>query len=243
MKSFGVLGFLAMWAALLTTAPGLAQSDERGRLHFQAGASYYEAGDYEDALREFARAQELSGKPELFYNISLCHQQLGDLEQAIVSLEAYLGNVEEIENRTNLERRLENFRERLAEEAAGGGEEITPAVQDPEPSSGPNVGAIVGLGVAGVGLVTLVVSGTMALSEKSALEDRGCGSTIECDAGTLRTRSLVADIGLGLTVAGATLGMVLWLLGRDDESEDAAAVSVAPWAGPQGAGASVMGRF
>ncbi len=240
MKSFVILGFLAIWAALLTTAPALAQSDERGRLHFQAGASYYEAGDYEDALREFSRAQELSGKPELFYNISLCHQQLGDMEQAIVSLETYLAQVDEIENRTNLERRLANFRERLAED---GSEEVTPPVEDPEPNGGPNVGAIVGFGVAGAGLVTLVVSGALALSEKSALEDRGCGNTMECDAGALRTRSLVADIGLGLTVAGATLGMVMWLLGRDDESDDAATVSVSPWAGPQGAGASVTGRF
>ena len=94
-----------------------AQTDA-GRIHFQAGASDYESGDYQHALEEFQRAYELSQRPQLFYNIALAYQQLGDLEHAVEYLGRFLNEVEDIANRENLERRLTNFQERLAAEQA-----------------------------------------------------------------------------------------------------------------------------
>jgi hypothetical protein len=107
-----VVGFVSVHA-LLHVSPLSAQDDQRARLHYESGASYYEAGEYEDALREFRRAHELSQRPQLFYNISLCYQNLGDLEQAASFLERYLQDVQTIENRANLEIRLRNLRERM----------------------------------------------------------------------------------------------------------------------------------
>lgn len=104
----------ATLASSLSMSTAVAQ-DDRARFHFQAGTSYYEAGDYEDALREFDRAYALSQRHQLLYNLSLCHQQLGNLDEAANFLERYLNQVEEIPNRANLERRLENFRRRAAE--------------------------------------------------------------------------------------------------------------------------------
>lgn len=107
--------------AMLHVSQLAAQDDQRARLHYESGASYYEAGEYEDALREFHRAYELSQRPQLFYNLSLCYQNLGDLEQAASFLERYLGEVETIENRANLEIRLRNLRERVERERAAQG--------------------------------------------------------------------------------------------------------------------------
>lgn len=104
--------------AMLHVSSLAAQDDQRARLHYESGASYYEAGEYEDALREFHRAYELSQRPQLFYNLSLCYQNLGDLEQAATFLERYLSEVESIENRANLEIRLRNLRERVERERA-----------------------------------------------------------------------------------------------------------------------------
>ena len=92
-----------------------SEDEQRARAHFQAGASYYEAGDYEEALSEFQRAHEISPRPELFYNLSLAHQQLGNMDQAIELLDRYLNEADDIPNRTNLERRLQNLRERQAQ--------------------------------------------------------------------------------------------------------------------------------
>lgn len=243
---------LAAWV-LLATSTGLAQeaaadaseeasspardeASERGRLHFQAAASHYDAGDYEDALREFERAYELSHKPELFYNFSLCHQQLGQLEDAIMYLERYLIEDDEISNRANLERRLTNLRERHARE--GGATESTQ-------SPGPPVAALVAFSVAGAGLVTLAVAGPLALSAKSDLQEMPCAATSECDASTLRTRAVVADIGLGLLVAGAAAGVILLFVGRGspEDAEGASQTRVLPWASHERAGVSVRRSF
>lgn len=231
---------------LVLASSAHAQPEDRGRLHFQAGASYYEAGDYNDALREFQRAYELSQKPELFYNLSLCHQQLGDLDQATSFLERYLGEVEDVPNRANLQRRLENFRERMAQrEQNQNQEQEQEQEQEPTESGGVSPLLWTGIGVGGAGLVTLAVSGGLALSEKGNLEGRGCPESGDrCDSGSLKTRSIVADIGLGLTVVGVTLGVVGLIMGGSDDDPDAQArVRVDPYAGPESAGAIVRGTF
>lgn len=110
--------FLAVVITAFCTAFPAEAQNERARLHLQAGASYYEAGDYEDALREFQRAHVLSQRSELFYNFALCYQQLGDLENAALYLRRYLDEVESIENRDQLERRHANLLERIAAQEA-----------------------------------------------------------------------------------------------------------------------------
>ncbi len=102
-------------AGALLPSPCSAQ-DDRARLHFQAGASYYEAGDYADALREFERSHALSTRSELFYNFSLCYQQLGDLDNAALYLRRFLDEVSAIDNREQLERRHANLLERIEQQ-------------------------------------------------------------------------------------------------------------------------------
>ncbi len=98
--------------------PAPAAGDAIARQHFQVGSNYYDAGDYDDALREFLRSYELSHRAQLFYNISLSYQQLGDLTNSISYLQRYLAEVTEVPNRANLELRLQNLRERDAEARA-----------------------------------------------------------------------------------------------------------------------------
>lgn len=237
-----LLAFTATAAAQVEPTAEEAAALDRGRLHFQAGASHYDAGDYQDALREFERAYEISQKAELFYNFSLCYQQLGELDEAVSYLDRYLSEVEEIPNRDNLQRRLENLREREVETETGGGETGGGETHPPPPTRRISPVAIAGFAVAGAGLVTLAVAGGLALSEKGNLEDAGCATSRACDAGSLRTRALVADIGLGLAVVGAALGVVfLFVGGGEDADEDVARLS--PWGMPGGGGASVEGRF
>lgn len=99
-----------------TTAQGQDTSDENARFHFKAGTSYYETGDYELALREFKRSYQLSNHPELQYNISLTHEKLGNLEEAIFALNRYLLEGSDIPNRRTLEMRLTNLKKRLEQE-------------------------------------------------------------------------------------------------------------------------------
>jgi len=273
----GAPHFIALWAVALSLLLGSATSadaqDDRARLHFQAGASYYEAGDYEDALREFQRSQALSQRSELFYNFSLCYQQLGDLENAAAYLRRFLDEVESIDNREQLERRYTNLQERIAAQAA---ERANP---EPEPTEVPAqdpvdgtdsgeddasagtatgpvapsgrrsvpVGAVIGYAAAGVGVVLAVTFGPLALRERNSVAD-GCGATRSCsraDVAQMDGFALATDIGLVMAVAGATVGTVLLLTGRDDESapSDQARLRFTPYASPMGAGATLRGSF
>lgn len=279
--------FTALSALLLVSLPGApcAAQDDRARLHFQAGASYYEAGDYDDALREFQRSHALSERSELFYNFSLCYQQLGDLENAALYLRRFLDDVSAIDNRDQLERRHANLLERIeqqrveAEEraareangevgvdtqgdATGTGEQGSstdldtvgaasdaPVERPTERSEGGvHPGVIAGYAAAGVGVVLAATFGPLALRERNSVE-AGCGADRSCTSGEVQQMdgfALAADIGLVMAVAGATVGTIFLLRGRGrgGESEDPqAALRIAPYAGPSGAGAVLRGAF
>lgn len=116
MQSF-IPSLLISTLVLVATARAQQdKSDETARIHFKAGTSYYETGDYELALREFNRSYELSGRPELQYNISLTYEKLGDLEAATQALEKYLNDAKDIPNRKTLELRLSNLNKRLEQQ-------------------------------------------------------------------------------------------------------------------------------
>ena len=241
------LGFFLMVGLAVLARVGVAAAqespeDERARLHFQSGASYYEAGDYEDALREFTRSFELSEKPALFYNFSLCHQQMGHYEVAADYLQRYLEQAEPIPNRANLERRLENLRQRADEELHRTTREPEPEAPAPTFWEGLSPLVYVGSGVAVAGLISLAVAGPLALVEKQRLDDDPCSTSRICDAGSLRVRALVADVGLGLFVVGAALATTFFFLGGDDD-EASARLELVPSAGPEGAGAWLRGTF
>ncbi len=101
-------------ATALTVSAQPSGSDQRARLHFQAGSSYFDTGDYEEALREFQRAYQLSHRAALFYNFSLVYERLGDLRNASQFLQRYLAETENIRDRATHEQRLANMQRRLA---------------------------------------------------------------------------------------------------------------------------------
>lgn len=245
------LAVAALCVAGALGSPAKVQAQERARLHFEAGASYYEAGDYEDALREFRRSYELSHEPKLFYNFSLCNQQLGRYEQAAEDLERYLGEVTDIENRANLERRLLNLRERVSTgEGERGTDEDEPLEEDDagdEESEGLAISpvAIAGFAAGGAGAVMLGVFGGLALAEKGDLDSDPCADTRTCDASGLRTKAVLADVGLGLMVVGAALGVVFLFVGGDDGDEDEASArwTLSPSVTRTGGGLSAQGVF
>lgn len=125
------LGSICTSLAFPTLLSAQTPDDDQAHAHFQVAASYYEQANYESALREFLEAYRLSHRSQLFYNLSLCYQQLGDLTNAIDYLTRYLHDVEEIANRASLETRLENLRARLAAHEAG-----TPPPPEPETHEG-----------------------------------------------------------------------------------------------------------
>jgi hypothetical protein len=130
---------------------------------------------------------------------------------------------------------------------------VPPATPPPE-SSGPGAQKIVGLTMAGVGLVGLGVGTAFGLMASSAWSNAksACGGNVsQCTNvptgtnyhGTTETDGAVSTVGFivgGLLVAG---GAVLFLTGGHHEGSPATGVVVAPSVGPSAAGLSMNGVF
>lgn len=258
------LGVWALGLGASSSVSAQASDDQQAHAHFEVAASYYEQANYESALREFLEAYRLSHRSQLFYNLSLCYQQLGDLENAVSYLDRYLTDVTEIENRTSLETRLANLRERLERQRATGsdpGDAATPTPTStegttttttsetppppPPPASsdgGPNIGAIAAFSVAGVGLVLAATFTGLAAGEESRIAALPCATSRTCadsELSGMRTDAIVADIMWGVSLAGAAVGLVLVLVAPSGGSADTASLRVSPTLG----GLTADGRF
>lgn len=258
MSGFEKLASVCVLACLAFAAPLSAQqrsSDEQARLHYQVAASYFEQADYESALREFQSSYRLSQRAQLFYNISLCYQQMGDLDQSITYLERYLNEVPEIENRASLEQRLGNLRARRdaqgattsdppPDDTAAPEEAMT---QPPPASSGDttNVPAIVGFSIAGVGLIAGAIFSGLTLAEDGRIAALDCAGSMTCAASevdTLSTLALVSDISWGVSLAGAIVGTIFLFVPTGSGSSDTQSIRVTPLLG-QTSGFALEGSF
>jgi hypothetical protein len=84
IRSFGGLVIL-----LLCGSAQAAPIDD-AKAAFQAGKEAFERGDYEIALQNFLRANQLVPAPSLQYNIGNSHERLGHYKEAATAFEAYL---------------------------------------------------------------------------------------------------------------------------------------------------------
>jgi hypothetical protein len=250
-----------LWAAMFASLGGVGTSgaahaqsespgDERAQLHFRAASTYYNEGDYEDALREFQSAYDHSHRSELLWNLYLCHERLGHFEQALASLQSFVEAGHPGFERGPLDTRIENLRRRVLERQS---EELdeSAVVQQPEPVAVPEPEhqpdpvrrdttpylAIAGFSVAAVGLVTFAVFGSLALVEDQSLWNE-CGASCSASrTSDLQTFAIVADVGAGVAAAGAILGVVGLVIAPWGSSESVARVSFGP------GGVSLAGSF
>ena len=213
---------LTLGAAFVFPASVAAQTsdDDQAHAHFQVAASYYEQANYDSALREFLEAYRLSHRSQLFYNLSLCYQQLGDLANAIDYLDRYLHDVTEIANRASLETRLENLRARLAAQQTGA---APPPDTDEGPgetgTSGTGTGET-GTGATGTGATGTGATGTGATGTgdtgATGTGDTGTGSSSSGGGESLNVGAIVAFsvAGAALVTAGVVSGLTVAEDGR-----------------------------
>lgn len=83
-------------AMLLLPGAALAQdlnadaADEEARSRFQAGRLAFEHRRFDEALQDFRRAYELSGRHDLLFNVARCLDRLGRDEEALEAYREYL---------------------------------------------------------------------------------------------------------------------------------------------------------
>jgi hypothetical protein len=118
-ESFSVVVLLVV--ALGPISPRSARAEggadvARAREHFMRGVELYQGEEYEAALADFLRANELAPHYGLLYNIGLVQAHLEHYSEAVTALERYLagGGAEVPERRvTEVQQLLRRFRSRV----------------------------------------------------------------------------------------------------------------------------------
>ena len=217
-KTSSLLWVPFVLAGLLCPGVSRAQSDdERARLHFQAGVSYFEQGRYEDALREWQESYRLSDRHVLLMNISQAQERLFQFDEAVQSIERYLqvGGAEAESRRNTLEARIEALQRQGEAFAARQGSSGTEAPPPPPPPP------------ANTGTTTPppTSSGTTTTPTETGTDGEtstGDGSTTDdttAEPGRRRLWSWVALGGTGLFAVGAIITGALALSYRGDLDE------------------------
>lgn len=254
------VSLLLLWS-LPAAAEELSFKVEMARLHYQAGARYYEVSNYKEALVEFRKAHAMEPRPALLYNMARCHESMGQAAEALKVYKQYLAQAPKAENRATVELKIENLEKAAAAKAppakpapkAKPVQEQAPAAavgkddasaaptEEPRPPTWPRTAGWVAVGTGGALLVTGIVFGAL-VSEKSSAYDQGRDGSKTHDE-----LSELADQGrgyekaeLGTLIAGGVLaavgaGLVLWSYMRGGEAERPSA-SLAPYGSATGGG-------
>ena len=254
---------------LSSTGHAQSTSDDLARRHFDSGVAYLEESDYDNALKAFQKAYELSKRPEILLNIATVYERQSALPSAVAALKGYLEAAPQGEHVETVRLRIANLEKRIEEQdktrAAQTG--AVPAAAPPPPATAtatptptattepprtkphakpePNrLPAFISLGVGGVLAGASLATGLIA---KSNFEDAKSSCGPHCSDSELsssRTFAITSTVLTGAAVLGVGLGVVLLLTtpsGNDDLSKNAPRFDVA--LGPSAAAASAAWCF
>ena len=237
------MALAAALPCLLTTTPSVAQDNARevqappearvsdARQHFDRALELYRAGRYAEALIQLESAAELdpNGK-DLFFNLSLVHEKLGQLPQAIAALERFRELEPDEAERERARVTIGRLKGAESTARAHRPEPVCPPAPAPASPSGKPTVAL--LGTASLAVVSLLV-GTV-FGAKALSDDIGqTGTSASLSLGQLRERgrraereALVADVAFALSAASAATFAGVWLLSPAEPHQRAAGITL-----------------
>lgn len=238
--------------------------DDLARRHFESGAAYFQEGDYENALRAYQKAYELSKRPLILVNIANVHERTGQLPLAVEALRAYIAAAPDAADVETVRLRIANIEKRIAAEPAPSASAAPSAAPVPTSSSAPvaapppvappaaeapsRAPALIVLSIGGLALVGAGVTGYLASSDyddkKSSCAPRCSGSDVD----GVKSMALTSTVLTGVGIVGLGVGAALWF-GSSPSAEQPPRASawhrprVDVGAGPVGASATATWRF
>ncbi|MGB3051814.1 MAG: hypothetical protein WBB42_12495 [Polyangiales bacterium] len=248
------ISFPFLVSAECVEAQGSPSGDQRiaeAKEAFAVGTRAYADGEFETALASFQRAYELTGSPDLLYNIAAVSDRMRRDADALQAYEGYLEARPKSSDREHVESRIAVLRtaiearrraeleaeiesRRVAVEAAARVKAERPLTE----YVGPGPGPWITIGVGGAALVTGAVFVGLGKRDQKKVENPAPGSsfsTVEemADRGPKRSKAGVALMAVG--GAGILGGLIWQLTGGHDEAIPE--VSIGP------TGISVKGTF
>lgn len=215
------------------TSATAASAQASAQQHFDRALEQYRAGQYGRALASLEDAAKLdpNGK-DLFFNLALVHEKLGQLPQAIAALERFRELESDAEERERARLSIERLRgaEREATRPAA-----TAPCPEPPPTPAtatrqrPNPVLIGAASLAVVSLVVGAVFGAKALSDEvsDARTSASLSVTQLRERGRRAEReALIADVAFGLAAASAGTFACIWILSPNDSTVRAAGINL-----------------
>ena len=253
-----LLSVAVAFSCLISTAGLHAQSSQSREARiaaakeaFAVGTRAYADGEFKTALTSFQRAYDLTGSPDLLYNIATVSDRMRRDEQALEAYEGYLEARPKSADREHVESRIDVLRAAIearsraeldAEiEARSAAIEAAARVKAERPLTqyvGPGPGPWITIGVGGAAIVAGAVLVGLGQRDQKSVESAVPGSSYStvqemADRGPRRTKAGIALMAVG---GVGVIGGAIWqLTGGHDEAMPE--VSIGP------SGISVKGTF
>ncbi len=263
-RHLAMMSLIAMTGAALPAAAQskddvaeqLKQLNERAR-------DRYKAADYEGAIALFQEAYALEPVPNLLFNIAKCHEKMRQWEEAISYYEQFIVAPEvDSETRQTVLQQIKQLREvqriELAERDAASGasdgqQDVVKPPAEPAPEGPNHTLAYTLMGTGGALVIGGAVFGLLAMGQQSTFDSATTLNDRRAARDSGQTYALIADIGYGVGVVAAGIGLVLWLTGGEAEAQVASpqgddkartGAAVQPWVMPgEGGGVQLNWSF
>ena len=227
---FAVFTSAALAQSVETRGQRLAEAKEA----FDIGTRAYADGEFETALASFQRAYELTGSPDLLYNIATVSDRMRRDVDALQAYEGYLEARPKSSDREHVESRIAVLRDaiearRRAElqaeiEARNAAVQAAARVKAERPLTeyvGPGPGPWITIGVGSAALVTGAVFVGLGQRDQKKVENAPAGSSYSlvqemADRGPKRSKAGVALMAVG--GAGIIGGLIWQLTGGHEEA-------------------------
>jgi hypothetical protein len=244
---------LACFALLGVAGHALGQDspDELGRRHFESGEAYFKVSDYDNALREFTQAYELSKRPEILISIATVHERMAHPRDAVAALEKYLAEAPQGKDADTVRIRVDNLKKRLDATPSGGTATPPPSASSappaapatsaapaaasskPPPASppageqyGPNVPALLLIGTGGLATAGAVVTGILAQNEYDSAKRTCSPHCTDHQLSPGRTLAWTSTALTGVAVVGVGVGVTLLIATGHQHEEKPPSASV-----------------
>ncbi|MFZ5891181.1 MAG: tetratricopeptide repeat protein [Myxococcota bacterium] len=263
-------GVVSIWIASavawsLSATPAYAQgdnADELARRHFESGAAYLEESDYDNALRAFQKAYDLSKRPEILINIATVQERRADIDGAITALKAYLEAAPNGEHAETVRLRIQNLEKRRPATPSGETPPAASSVPAPEPArpapvlapqpppptpiepQRPNrVPAFIALGVGAAAGAGALVTGLIAKGKYDDLKDTCSPNCTDAQLSSSRSLALTSTLLTGVAIVGAGVGVTLLIVSKPSATQSAQHIEVSAHPTFGGAAARASWRF
>lgn len=140
MRSLACVPALAVLLAIITGGQARAQTlspEELARRHQERGTTFYNLGQFEEAISEFRKGYEQKGDPAFLLNIGEAYRQLGAHEKALFFYRRYLSAMPDAPNRADIDQKVAALEKLVAAQQRAGASPVAPQPLPPRLAEAP----------------------------------------------------------------------------------------------------------